>query len=403
MEILKDISINNIEEYFQKIGHNSDILELSREYSNKNFFDVASQLQLIATFIRHNDKYTLKVPIKAISTYDENSNEFNDELEVLRQEVNYVAAIMSWGKKMINSESMDLEKSYVNNFTRIIKNEMNTPKDPSQRTQKGDAFLLTCFDHIAGSKGLLDSFYLDKTKFYDQKEFFFSPLNDRLSNFSKSFNKGVAIDDLKSNFDDITKIIYELMLNTHEWARSDEDFKELSPNIRGVYVKLHKGKLDSLRKKYSNSKALEGYLKHDFSEDNHGLVAFFEISVFDSGPGFVKRNRQESKSITIDDEVDIVKQCLTLHQNSASGYQRMVKGAGLDRVSRILSDKGGFLKIRTARTSVYRDYVLNPYKEVSNYNEISLSDWGTSKDNHFTEYFEVTGVAINILYPFTYQ
>lgn len=402
MKILKDISINNIEEYFQKITDNSKILELSREYSNKNFFDVASQLQLIATFIRDNEEYTLKVPLKIISTDNKNSDEFEHELEVFRQEVNYVATIMSWGKRMINSESEDLERSYINNFTPIIKNEMNTPEDLSQRTQKGNALFLTCFDHFAGSKGLLDSFYLDKTKFYDQKEFFFSPFNDRLSNFSKSFNKSVAIDNLKSTFYDITQIIYELMLNTHEWARSDEHFKELSPNIRGVYVKLHKGKIDNLRKKYSNAKALETYLKHDFSEDSQGLTTFFEISVFDSGPGFVKRNNQGYKNITIKDEVDIVKNCLTLHQTSASGYQQMVKGAGLDRISRILSSKGGFFKIRTARASVYRDYVLNPYKEVSNYDEISLSDWNNSSDNHFTEYSEVAGATINILYPFKY-
>jgi len=402
LKILKDISINNIEEYFQKITDNSKILELSREYSNKNFFDVASQLQLIATFIRDNEEYTLKVPLKIISTDNKNSDEFEHELEVFRQEVNYVATIMSWGKRMINSESEDLERSYINNFTPIIKNEMNTPEDLSQRTQKGNALFLTCFDHFAGSKGLLDSFYLDKTKFYDQKEFFFSPFNDRLSNFSKSFNKSVAIDNLKSTFYDITQIIYELMLNTHEWARSDEHFKELSPNIRGVYVKLHKGKIDNLRKKYSNAKALETYLKHDFSEDSQGLTTFFEISVFDSGPGFVKRNNQGYKNITIKDEVDIVKKCLTLHQTSASGYQQMVKGAGLDRISRILSSKGGFFKIRTARASVYRDYVLNPYKEVSNYDEISLSDWNNSSDNHFTEYSEVAGATINILYPFKY-
>src|SRR5690606_4314094 len=152
----------------------------------------------------------------------------------------------------------------------------------------------------------------------------------------------VAIDNLKSTFDDITKIIYELMLNTHEWARSDENFKELSPNIRGVYVKLHKGKINNLRKKYSNAKALESYLNHNFSEDGQGLTTFFEISVFDSGPGFVKRNNQETKKITIKDEVNIIKKCLTLHQTSASGYQSMVKGAGLDRISRILSSKGGF-------------------------------------------------------------
>lgn len=402
MKILKDISINNIEEYFQKIADNSNILELSREYSNKNFFDVTTQLQLISTFIRANDKYILKLPINKIAVDDMNSEEFHNELEVLREEVNYVATIMSWGKRMINLESEDLERSYINKFTPIIKTEMNTPNDISQRTQKGNVLFLTCFDHFAGSKGLLDSFYLDKTKFYDQKEFFFSPFNGRLSNFSKSFNKNVAIDNLKSTFNDITEIIYELMLNTHEWARSDEHFKELSPNIRGVYVKLHKGKIDNLKKKYSNAKALETYLKHDFSEDSQGLTTFFEISVFDSGPGFVKRNYQDYKNMTIKDEVDIVKKCLTLHQTSASGYQQMVKGAGLDRISRILSSKGGFFKIRTARASVYRDYVLNPYKEVSNYDEIRLSDWNNSSDNHFTEYSEVAGATINILYPFKY-
>lgn len=402
MKIYKDISINNIEGYFQNISENLGVLELSRQYSNKDFFDVTSQLQLVATYIRNNNNYILKLPINKVSTDNKNNKEFLTELEVFREEINYVAVIMSWGKKMINSKSENLERSFINNFTPIIKNEMNTPKNTSQRTQKGNALFLTCFDHFAGAKGLLDSFYLDKSKFYDQKEFFFSPFNDRLSNFSKSFNKNVAIDNLKSTFDDITKIIYELMLNTHEWARSDEHFKELSPNIRGIYVKLHKGKIDNLRKKYSNAKALETYLKHNFSEDNQGLTTFFEISVFDSGPGFVKRNNFERKKTTIKEEVNIIKKCLTLHQTSASGYQKMIKGAGLDRISRILSSKGGFFKIRTARTSVYRDYVLNPYKEVNNYDEISLSDWNNSTDNYFTEYSEVAGTTINILYPFTY-
>lgn len=402
MKISKNISINNIEECFQSALEYSEKLELSREYSNKDFFDISSCLQLISTFVRNNSEYTLKLPISKIPILDKNSEEFNNELDFFREEINYAATIMSWGKAMIDLESEKLERSYINTFTPIIRREMNSIGGSTQRLQKGNMLFLTCFDHFADAKGLLDSFYLDGTRFYDQKEFFFSPFIERLSFFSKSFNKSIATENLKSTFDDITKIIYELMLNTHEWARTDEHYRELSPNMRGVYIKLHKGKLDNFRKKYSKSKSLQTYLNDSFSVDSQGLSTFFEISVFDSGPGFIRRNNSTNKSITIKDEVDIIKKCLTLHQTSASGHQSIVKGAGLDRISRILSERRGFLKIRTARSSVYRDYIQNPYREISSYHEISLTDWNTSKNDDFTEYSDVVGSTINILYPFEY-
>lgn len=403
MKISKDISINNVEEYFERALEPSMVLQLSREYSNKNFFDVTSSIQVITTFIRNHDDYVLKLPVKKMMEIDSYSEEFDTELDFFREEVNYAATILSWAKRIENFDSEKLEKSYLNLFTPLIKNEMNTQANQNKRSQKGNIIFLTCFDHFADAKGLLDSFYLDKTTFYDQKEFFFSPFNERLSFFSKSFNKASATENLQSTFDDITNIIYELMLNTHEWARTDENFKELSPNVRGIYIKQHKGKIENFRKNYNNNKSMSNYLGHNFSKDAQGLSTFFEISVFDSGPGFVRRNNLEEKSLTISEEVDIVKKCMTLHQTSASGHQSMVKGAGLDRISRILSDKRGFFKIRTERTSLFRDYVTKPYEEVNDYREIMLADWQNSdRYDDFLQYSKVEGTTINILYPFTY-
>ncbi|WP_294217438.1 hypothetical protein [uncultured Chryseobacterium sp.] len=403
MKIEKNISLNNIEEYFDKALEISNKLELSKEYSNKNFFDVTSSLQVIITFIRNNDNYILTLPLKKIKISNELDEDFMSELQCFREETNYTATILSWAKKKENFEFESLEKSYLNNFTPIIKREMNTQADQFKRSQKGNSLFLTCFDHFVDAKGLLDSFYLDNTNFYDQKEFFFSPFNERLSFFSKSFNKTIATENLQIIFDDITNIIYELMLNTHEWARTDENFKELNPNVRGIYIKHHKGKIENFRKKYHDNNSMSEYLENSFSKDNQGLTTFFEISVFDSGPGFVRRNNTEDRDLTIEEEIDIIKKCMTLHQTSASGHQSIVKGAGLDRISRILSEKRGFFKIRTERSSLFRNYIKNPYNSVENYKDIKFSDWKSpGLDDFFSTNTKVEGTTINILYPFVY-
>lgn len=399
MKILKNISLESVEKYYI-FEVDSDVLELPENFSNKDFFEVPSYIQLVSTWIRRKKNYTLKIPLSKKIDDKTNRLEVSSEgVEVLREEVNYIATIMSWGQDIENLDQQKIEKKDISKFTTIIRSEMNSWADSSRNLQKGNILFLTCFDHFANSNGLLNSFYLDGKNFYDHNEFFFSPFNDRLSNFSRSLNKVVAEDNLRKTFMEISNIIYELMLNTHEWARTNEYYKELSPNVRGVYIKLHKGKIDNLQKRYRKSKGLFEYLKNDFSADSNGLSTFFEISVFDSGPGFIKRNNVVDKTLSIKDEVDIIKRCLTLHQTSASGHKSIVKGAGLDRISRILDGKG-FLKIRTGKSSVYRDFIKNSYVEVKHHSEILLRDWQTSAENSYTEFNEVEGAIINILYPF---
>jgi hypothetical protein len=162
---------------------------------------------------------------------------------------------------------------------------------------------------------------------------------------------------------DLKKITFELMKNTFEWGRTNKDNVSLDPNLRGVLFKFYKNRRKTLVDDFKDHPGVVNYLNSKtLKENTQGELYFLELSVFDSGAGFIEKYKSLNKSTKLSD-VDIVKTCMIKHNTSAQGLEKDDKGIGLDRVLKTLNKKG-FLRIKTGTVCLYRDLIANNYLEL---------------------------------------
>jgi hypothetical protein len=199
--------------------------------------------------------------------------------------------------------------------------------------------------------------------------------------------------------DHLGRIIYELFLNTHEHGSRGHSRSEwLRPGVRLIYTYAinltKKGVADTLRWE----PVLSDYLGAQDNNKNH----FIEISIIDSGLGYCDRwlidNNQNDKidKISIEEEYDIFKKCFTFRQTSTS---RDNKGHGLPIVMDRLTRLKGFVRIRSGRLALYRDFIANRYESYQD--PCEFSDWKTRKEANqgLIEMPKAVGVAITFLIP----
>jgi hypothetical protein len=176
---------------------------------------------------------------------------------------------------------------------------------------------------------------------------------------------------------------------------------KLTPNCRGLYISIYRS---SQRNFISNTKneGLKAYYRKAFPPNDQ--LFMLEVSVFDSGPGLVKRflGKSWSEKTDIQTDIDTIKKCLIKGQTSVSNVDGINKGYGLDDVLRLLDLKSGFLKIRTGRVSIYRDLILSPYKRTDDLHKVDLFDWSKYTKNDYSKMANAEGTAITLVYPLNY-
>jgi hypothetical protein len=200
-------------------------------------------------------------------------------------------------------------------------------------------------------------------------------------------------------------ILKELFWNTHEWARRDMDDVAIPRSVRAIRCIFYRGELESLRTTVGRSEVLREYLLHPRPQS---AVAFLEVSVLDSGIGLAQRRiLKPLASMTLADEYAAIIDCLLWHSSSSSESHR---GIGLHVVLRTLTDLGGFLRVRTGRLALQRDFVRYPYrlKRESTNREVFLKpaagepyllDWVSGENNTHTCLAPVSGTLLTMLLP----
>jgi hypothetical protein len=201
-------------------------------------------------------------------------------------------------------------------------------------------------------------------------------------------------------------ILYELFKNTHEWARTDETGNEIAHSLRGIRFELHAGTRAVFLQHVFGSQVLETYLSHRPFCDADTKLRFVEISVFDSGPGLASRWLRRPIDIhePLIEEYQAILTCLSRHRTSGPGTHR---GKGLHNVMRTLSAVGGFLRIRTGRLSLQRDFIAHPYDRPMDEDgrgnagctkEPFLIDWDGSQNTPNSR-APVRGLLVTMLLP----
>ena len=213
--------------------------------------------------------------------------------------------------------------------------------------------------------------------------------------FKRTNLKGGAERELLKSAHSIGAVLHELFKNTHEWARTDQNNVPWRRSVRGVAAEFHTKATDELQGIANDNPALERYFDSLQSRTSSGRLAFLELTVFDSGIGLARRwlNIPSFEDLSLSDEYQACMQCLTKHRTTSS---RSDKGLGLAEVMQTLSSVEGFLKIRTGRLSLFRDFVHSPLTPETT--DVDLDDFPTCSATP-TELASVYGTHFQMLIP----
>lgn len=353
----------------------------------RNYLGITpSLIQFIATWIRYNNSGKLRIDI-------ENPSE---ELvkDIYDNEFIFPIVSLVWDTNGV------FDKSGTNSLRNVFKVIQNATFLKMKKVEafKGEKLLLTNLDHFSEEKGILPCFEKNGEFISNENELLES-LRDTLYYDVLKYDKSARNNYLKEQIE-LNGIVYELMKNTFEWAKDNDRGIPFDPNIRGLLIKFYKKTRIKLIEEYNGNAAVCNYFKNDLIKENDkGELYFLEISVFDSGAGFVQKYKSLNEDTTLND-VDIIKKCLIKHNTSAKGLDKFDKGLGLDRILNILNGKG-FFRIKTGNNCLYRNLISNKLKpnETNAVDEMELFDWKTNDKNTFTQYEYASGSVITIIYP----
>ncbi len=169
----------------------------------------------------------------------------------------------------------------------------------------------------------------------------------------------------------ISNLMYELFRNTDEHARTDEIGKFYSRNLRGLMVKFISVNAEAVKSESSGRDVPHSifilrnlanqrlHLNAEGRPRSASDASYLELTVFDTGPGLVRRwmskngEAQTIDKLRIEEEVDLVRTCFERHTTTkdieASGH-------GLDLVVNVLSELKAFLRLRTGRLCLIQDF-----------------------------------------------
>lgn len=204
--------------------------------------------------------------------------------------------------------------------------------------------------------------------------------------------------------------LYELFRNTHDWARTDETGAAFDRSVRMIRSEYVGYALDVHLDHVAGDRMLEKFLGHDVHagrERDEARVQemrrFIEFTILDSGPGLAARELADrglprgSADLALDEEYLALAECLRRHMSSSGQPGR---GSGLHLVQELLTELNGYLRIRSGRLAVARDYVRDPYS-IQDAREPWLQDWASASDQP-TEMAPVVGTLVTVVVPIRY-
>jgi hypothetical protein len=155
----------------------------------------------------------------------------------------------------------------------------------------------------------------------------------------------------------IADIAYELFANAEEWGSNDIDGSNIRPNIRGIILKVHGNPLQGFSQ-YDETPTTE-YLDQ-WQAEQSVVPKLLEVSIFDAGVGLAQHalGKRVTETTSLTEEYEKVMQCLRKY-SSASG--RTYRGLGLHYVMSLLTQTKGFLRYRSGRLSLFRNFYKQPF------------------------------------------
>ena len=384
--IKKNATIDDVEGYYDLLhksaGLNSGVdLCLPAELSHDYFGLVPQLLQFVITWIRYKKSKRLLI--------DLSDTEKETVEDLYKNELIFPSVILAWYNNGVYLASNGEPLSGILNFkNREFITKMMAGESVYHK------LLLANFEHLP------DEYQLPC--FGNRYEFIRTEYNlqqNLRKGISDVFYYATIEPEFVSIYPDLVAIIYELMKNTFEWGKEDENNVPLETNIRGVAAKFFKKTRKALLEDMEGHKGLSGFFGNTGHKENtRGELYFVEISIFDGGIGFNRKYKSSHPDEMALADIDILKKCLIKHNTSAKTLEKDDKGIGLDRILRVLDGKG-FLRIKTGQLCVYRDMIANRYEDNRKIESMVLLDWKSQNAERYTKFRNSEGALITILYP----
>lgn len=151
--------------------------------------------------------------------------------------------------------------------------------------------------------------------------------------------------------------LYEMFRNTEEHGRLDDRGNQLRRSLRGIHARRHAIEPGTMADIVGTFEPLANWARRlPKPRADSRDAQMLELSVFDSGPGFAARwSGRPLDTIGPQEEIDAVIKCFSKHGSSKA---RSAAGLGLCNLVDLLRAKGGFLRLRTGRRSLYADLSL---------------------------------------------
>lgn len=394
---LEDIEscYNELHGYMEKQLHVD--LSLPKVLEHNYFGLIPSLYQFAVTWVRYSNSGKLLLDIENIAE--------TDLAKLYENELLFPLISLVWNKNEVYNKSGSSNlRTFLKKYNQIVFEKMkgvrqvnlfNESINPS--ALKGSNLLLTVFDHLPEQHGILPCFEVNG-EFVRNESIFGNNLLPGISQVLQYSKELISNFNLASK--DIIGITYELMKNTYEWAKDDENRVPIDPSLRGLIIRYYKKRRASLLEDFNKHIGLTNYFQSNFLKENsQNELYFLEISVFDSGIGFIDKFKSLNLTETLSD-IDILKKCLIVHNTSAKGLDKDDKGIGLDRILTIL-DKKGFLRIKTGNLCVYRNLITHNHRELEkeDVNSMELFDWNKNSNTDYTTFNNAKGAVVTIIYP----
>ncbi|NOK32443.1 hypothetical protein [Corallococcus exercitus] len=256
----------------------------------------------------------------------------------------------------------------------------------SAKFQRGTSFAVLCFDGT--SKAHPRNLYYANGDVLSARDFK-ALFTKRLELAEGNSARRVRIEDVATR---LGTILFETFKNTHQWARTTIDGVPLRKSVRGLLIRRYRQHPaqanSSLEERHEKDAPLAGFLAKYLDPAGSGGV--LEMSVFDGGPGLVRRFRGTSDltSLSLEDERAACLECFDKHKTSSGMRHR---GMGLCAAMRELHQLGGFLRLRTGRLSLFRNFYEEPFVEGA---PASFTDWPGSEN-----VANVAGTVLTFILP----
>jgi hypothetical protein len=356
LSLKQAVSLSDIESGYSSLGHiESDVLRIPSSLKYGGGFGVtAALIQFFAYWSRVQKSPTLRL-------YSSGGSE--TALETLAQEPHGMAAL--YFAPFVEdgaTPGVPTKVGLAHAVRRILAMQSGRYLD----TMHGRGVFLACF---AGAKNeyLLPFYAKGKSESLRGREDFAKLTAQLIDACAPSANRTLAPRRLKA----IANLVYELFRNTDEHAQTDEYGDGYHRNIRGVMVKFIAYSGASVSSESSSQDVpqnlfmLRTLANQRLHVDEKGRqraateASFLEMTVFDTGPGLVRRWLGKNApgmsidEIGISEEVNYIQQCFEQHATTKDGE---ISGHGLTLVLDALNDLNAFLRLRTGRVCLVQDF-----------------------------------------------